>query len=81
MSAASTVIVDVIPGAGELDVRCQAKAGSSKLQIDRVTFHALTDKQYRTIVTAIELYLSRKNLRERQAQASAAAAEAPNAEV
>ena len=65
--------VDVFPNEGAdraLEVRCIAKAGSNKLIFEgpdeNITFHALTDAQYRQIVDAIETYLLRKELRDRE---------------
>lgn len=57
--------VDVYCTDTELEVRCMAGTKSNKLEIDRVTFHGLSDDQYRAIVRAIEVYLQRKKLRER----------------
>lgn len=74
MNGTSTVvIVDVYPDREKpLEVTCQARANTSKLTIDRVTFHSLTDAQYAAIVDAIQLYLMRKRERERDQRAAAA---------
>ncbi len=80
----TTMIVEVFPDREKpLEVTCQARANSSKLTIDRVSFHALTDEQYQGIVDAIELYLMRKRERDRKPPAAAAApaVEDPNAKV
>lgn len=68
-----SVAIDVFPeklASDKLDVRCVSKAGSNKLEIEGVTFHALTDAQYQQIVDAIETYLLRKQLRDRERAAA-----------
>lgn len=63
----ATMLVEVFTLRDQpLEVRCVAKAQSNKLEIEHVTFHALSDAQYRQIVDAIETYLLRKQLRDRE---------------
>lgn len=87
------ITIDVYPNEGPqpaFEVRAIAKAGSTKLLIEGafhcVTFHGLTDDQYQQIADAVELYLIRKNQRERKDRQKAetpavAAPEAPDAKV
>jgi hypothetical protein len=70
----ATILIDVF-GGSDLEVKCVAKG--AKLQLDRVTFHGVTDKQFQAIVDAIEMYLIRKRQRDLAARTAAPAIEEP----
>ncbi len=62
----ANIAVDLYPVPDQpLEVRCVEKAGTNKLMIDRVTFHALSDADYDAIIDAIEDFRFRKKKRER----------------
>jgi hypothetical protein len=73
----TTIALEIDPLAEKIEVRCIAKAGSNRLEIEGVTFHDLSDSQYQQIVDAIETYLLRKQLRDRERAKSGATTPAP----